>query len=110
MNKDEILAKSRKENKDRDLVKQDIQVRAGTIGSLTATALATVFFVLQSVLGGGFNFGLYAIIFAISGASFIVVARRMRTKRDIMWATLFSLGAVIFSMAHIYELISKYAG
>ncbi|MCQ4086612.1 DUF6442 family protein [Saccharibacillus sp. JS10] len=110
MNKDEILAKSRKEHKNRDLVKQDIQIRAGHIGSLTAIGLATVFFVLQAVLGGGLNFGFYALLFAISGTSWIILAWKLRQKKDIVFAVLFSLAGIGFSIIYIYQLISEYMG
>lgn len=110
MNKDEILSKSRKENKDRDLHKREVQINAGNVGSIAAIFLATIFFVTQSLVGGGLNFGLYAIIFSVSAASFVVTALRMKQRRDIVLAILYTLATVILSYIHISKLITTYIG
>ncbi|MBP1989536.1 DUF6442 family protein [Paenibacillus eucommiae] len=109
INKDEILSKSRKENKDKDLFKIEVQINAGNVGSITAIILATIFFVTQSLLGDGFDFGLYAIIFSISAAGFIVKAIRMKRRRDIVLSIIYTLVTLILSVAHIFKLITTYA-
>jgi len=106
INKDEILAKSRKENKDKDLFKIEVQVNAGYVGSITAILLATVFFVTQILLGGGFDFGLYAIIFSVPAAGFIVKAIRLKRKRDIVLSVIYTLATLILSVAHFSKLIT----
>jgi hypothetical protein len=104
INKEEILSRSRKENKDQDLYKIEIQVQAGNIGSLTATILATFFFVTEALIGNGFDFGLYAIIISVSAASFIFKAIRLKHRREIILATVFTLATLILSVAHIIKL------
>ncbi|GGG69500.1 DUF6442 family protein [Paenibacillus radicis (ex Gao et al. 2016)] len=108
INKEEILSKSRKENKDRDLFKIEVQVSAGNIGSFAATLLATLFFVTQSVIGDGFDFGLYAIILSISAAGFIFKAIRLKRRRDIVLSIIYTLATLILSVVHIYKLIATY--
>lgn len=110
INRDEILSKSRKENKDKDLFKIEVQIQAGNIGSLTAIILATIFFVTQVLIGEGFDFGLYAIIVSISAAGFIFKAIRMKHKRDIILATVYTLATLILSVAHIIKLTIGHAG
>ncbi|REK74467.1 DUF6442 family protein [Paenibacillus paeoniae] len=109
INRDEILAKSRKENKDKDLFKIEVQINAGNVGSIAATILATILFVTQSLLGGGMDFGLYAIIFSIPAAGFIVKAIRMKRKRDWVLSIIYTLATLILSVAHIYQLITANA-
>ncbi len=109
INKEEILAKSRKENKDKDLFKIEVQVNAGNVGAIAGVILATVFFVTQSLLGDGLDFGLYAIIFSIPAAGFIVKAIRMKRKRDIVLSIIYTLATLILSVAHIFNLITNYA-
>jgi hypothetical protein len=106
INKEEILSRSRKENKDQDLYKIEVQVQAGNIGSLTAALLATLFFVTEALIGNGFNFGLYAIIISVSAASFIFKAIRLKHKREIIMATIFTLATLILSVAHIIKLMT----
>lgn len=103
MNREEILSRSRKENKDRDLYKNEVQIQAGNIGSLTATFLATFFFVTEAWIGQGFDFGLYAIIISVSAASSIFKAIRLKRGRDIIWATVYTLATLILSIVHIIK-------
>ncbi|WP_425436552.1 DUF6442 family protein [Paenibacillus herberti] len=107
INKDEILSKSRKENKNKDLYDIEVQTSAGNIGSITAILLATIFFVTQSLVGDGLDFGLYAIIFSVSAAGFIFKAIRMKRRRDIVLSILYTLATLTFSVIHIVKLIEN---
>ncbi|WP_430522302.1 DUF6442 family protein [Paenibacillus brevis] len=104
MNREEILSRSRKENKEQDLYKIEVQVQAGNIGSQTATLLATFFFVTEALIGKGFDFGLYAIILSVFAASFIFKAIRLKYRKEIILATVFTLATLILSTAHIITL------
>lgn len=108
INKDEILSKSRKENKDKDLYKIEVEIQAGNIGSITAILLGTILFVTQILIGDGFDFGLYAVIFSVSAAGFIFKAIRMKRKRDIILSTVYTLATLILSIAHIIKLINTH--
>jgi hypothetical protein len=103
------LSKSRKENKNKDLFEKEVQINAGHIGSISAIILATIFFVTQILLGGGLNFGLYAIIFVVSAAGFIVKAIRMKRRRDIVISIIYTLVTLGLSVVHILKLITTYA-
>lgn len=104
MNKEDILAKSRKENKDKDLYEAEVNSNAATIGSITATVLATVFFVVQHLLGGGWNLALYAVIVGIGATTFVTKAIFLKRKMDIILAIIFSLATLMLSIIHIYGL------
>ena len=55
MEKEEILEKSRKENKNRDIFEKEVLKEGGNIGGIAAGILATLFFILQIAAGGGIN-------------------------------------------------------
>ncbi|NGZ74207.1 DUF6442 family protein [Saccharibacillus alkalitolerans] len=110
INKEEVLLKSRQENKNRDLFKREAEITAGFAGSITAILLATIFFVTQTLLGDGFDFALYAVIFSVPAAGFIVKAIRMKRKRDIVLSIIYTLSAIILSVFHFVNLIGIYGG
>ena len=56
MDKNEILAKSRKENKNQDVYEKEVMKDGWSFGAAVATILATVLFVIQILLGEGMNF------------------------------------------------------
>ncbi|WMJ88098.1 DUF6442 family protein [Anaerocolumna sp. MB42-C2] len=109
MNKDEILSKSRKENRDKDLFEREVLVISGNVGGIVATLLATIFFVMQRLVGDEFDYGLYAVIVSVSAGGFILKAIRMKRKRDIVLALIYTLATFVLSFVHIYGLLRTYS-
>lgn len=101
MEKDQILEKSRKENKNRDIYEKEILKEGRNIGAATAGILATVFFVIQILTGGGINYGLYAVVFSIPAAAFTVKAFRMKKSMKYLWRS-FILFLFSFSLLPIF--------
>lgn len=106
MNKEEILAKSRKENKDQDIYEKEVLKLGGNAGAVTAAILATIFFVVQILVGGGMNYGLYAIVFSVSATGFTVKAIKLKRKHEIVVAIMYIILTLLSSTAHIYNLIT----
>lgn len=106
MTREEILEKSRAENRDQDIYEKEVLKVAGNAGAMAAVILATVFFVLQIFTGGGINCALYAIVFIIWAMTFTVKAIRLRRRHEIMIAILHWCFAIALSTAHIYQLIT----
>ena len=106
-NREEILARSRSENKGKDLFEMEVQAKAGIWGACAAAVLAALFFTVQIVVGGGTNFGLFAIVFSTNAIGYTIKAIRMKRKNDITFATIHTIATLLFSIVHIYELISS---
>lgn len=106
MNKDDILSRSRSENKDRDLYALEVDAHAGSVSAFAALALATVFFVAQQISGHGWNFGLYAIVFSVGAARFVYLAIRMKRRRDVVLAVIYALATLALSAIHMVQLLS----
>ncbi|WP_020618866.1 DUF6442 family protein [Paenibacillus daejeonensis] len=105
INKEEILSRSRLENKNKDLYSEEVKIQAGSFGSLVASLLATVLFVTQVVIGDEFDFGLYAVIFSVSASSFIYRIIRLKRRRDVILAVIYTLATLALSAAHIIQLL-----
>ena len=69
MNKDEILARSRAENKNRDIYKQEILTQASKNAVVVQMVVATIFFVMGVLAGKGINYGLWPLLPAQIGQS-----------------------------------------
>lgn len=105
MKKDEILEKSRKENKNQDLFEKEVSQKGGNMGALVAMILATIFYVIQIFVGGGTNYGLYAVVFSVPAAGYFVKAIKIKKKKDIILAIIYIIVTLFFSMIHINNLI-----
>ncbi len=64
MNKNEILARSRAENKNKDIYEQEILKQANSYAVIVLIVLATLFVAIQIFVGEGINYGLYALVFS----------------------------------------------
>lgn len=106
MNKEEILKKSRMENKNKDIYEMEVVKAGGTAGAIAAAILATIFFCVQIFVGGGMNYGLYATVFIIPAAAFTVKAVKLKRRHEILVAVFYWIAVAAFSAAHIYQLIS----
>lgn len=106
MNKEEILEKSRIENKNLDLFEREVSQKAGNLAVIIAAILATVFYVIQFFVGLGQNYGLYAVVFSIPATGYLVKALRMKNKKDIVAAAVFIIVTLFFSVTHVSHLIT----
>lgn len=106
MEKNEILEKSRLENKSEDLYEKEVLIEGGNIGAIAAFILATIFFCIQIFLGKGMNYGLYAVAFVILSARFTVKAVKLKRKHEILVATLYWIVTLMFSIAFVYDLVT----
>lgn len=106
MDKEEILAKSRAENKNKDIYEQEIIKQAGEVSFAASALLAVVFLMAQIMVGGGPNFGMWAIVFSGWTATFWVKWRKLRRPHELTMALLYTALVLFFSALHIYALIS----
>ncbi|MGN1249700.1 MAG: DUF6442 family protein [Candidatus Spyradocola sp.] len=106
MQKEEILEKSRRENKNQDPYEKQVITAGGNAGAIAAAVLATVFFVAQILTGGGINYGLYAVVFVIPATGFTVKAIRLRRRHEIVVAVIYWVAVLLFSAAHLYQLFT----
>lgn len=104
MNRNEILEKSRKENRNKDIYELEIIKQAGSISSLTAALLCAILFIAEILLGRGINYGLWSIFLAAEAATFTYKAVKLKKKHEILVAVLYCLMVVLLVFAHIYNL------
>lgn len=106
MKKEEILAKSKEENRRRDPFKMEIQSKAERLSGLGALALATILFVIESISGNGFNYALYAVTCSFGTISWIVKAIYLKEKKYIILSVIFLIVTLAFTVIHITNLLS----
>lgn len=106
MERDEILEKSRDEFHDRDVFENQVLQQAGNVGAAAAVILSTVLFIVQICVGGGINYGLYAVVFTIFAGTFVVKAVKLKRRHEIGLAVLYSCFALALTAAQLYELLS----
>ena len=106
MNKEEILERSRKENKNQDVFEKDIIIKSNRYACIASAILATLFLVVQIFTGGGINYGLYAVVFSMPMAGFWFKYLMLHKKHELLVAICYTAGVFLFAAAHIDNLVS----
>lgn len=110
MDREDILRKSRDEHQNKDVFEKEVVKEGGNAGACAAGLLATLFFILQIAAGAGMDYGLYAVVFSIPAAAFLVKAVRLKRRHEIALAVVYSVFVLSLSGAHIFTLFQAAAG
>lgn len=107
MNKDEILAKSRAENKNKDVYEQEVLKQASRSAVVVQMVLATIFFVTQIFVDKGINWGLWALVFSTSMTINWVKYIKLRHRQELITAIVYTVFVSVMSGYYIYNLITS---
>lgn len=106
MNREEILQKSRKENKGADLYENDLLREGGNVAFAIVTILCIVFTFIQDFLDIEMIKGFWALMFTLPASGYMVRAFRTKDKWDLIRA-LAGWGAVIlWSVLYIKDMLA----
>lgn len=100
MNREEVLAKSRKENEGIDEFEKEVLREGRSAGAAAAAVVAFLLFIVQICLDKGQNYGLYAVLVTM----FSVKAVKLKRKHEIVLAAFYTLFALLLAAAHIWQL------
>ncbi len=105
MDKEEILAKSRAENKNKDVYEREVLKQASKSAVVVQMSLATLFFVAQIFAGKGINWGLWALVFSANMTVNWVKYMRLHRKYELLIAIAYTILVSVMSGYYIYGLI-----
>ena len=109
MNKEDILEMSRKEHEKQDPLEQEVSQKGGNRAAVVAALLATVFYVIQILVGLGENNGLYAVALSVPATGYLIRALQLKKKSDWVLAIILILLVLFFSATHVHQLITTSA-
>ena len=101
MNKEEILEKSRRENRNQDMVENEVLRDAAKYSTIFSYIAACLFCAYDVLLGKGIHYGFYVIIFGCNAVQFITKAIHLKRRHEIFFAVFFSLLTLIFLAVYI---------
>lgn len=105
MNKEEILEKSRSENKNKDLYELEVDMKSKKYGAYLAVIIIIIFYLLELSTVGAINHRLMSILFAFGFAQSSIRAYHFKNKMDIINAVLAGLLTISHTIAHIFNLM-----
>ena len=104
MNKEEILAASRKENKNKDIAEAEYLKQASRVAYTTGCLLCCLVCALQWVCTNTINWGCWVVNFSILGTVFLVKSIKMRKRHEILVTVLYYGLCVFFAIGFAMSL------
>lgn len=100
MNREEILAKSRKDYEKNDEYLLDALTKAGKISSQVGLVVTAIIVAGDQFVFNTYNYGAQAIYFAIMGTMDIVRYKYIKEKKNLVLGMFFAIGSVLSLVAH----------
>ena len=104
MNKDEILERSRRENRGMDERERDALVRAGRAAGGVGGAVCSVVLILEAIFAERISFAVCAVYLSITGTSLLVKFLRLRRVHELIFGLLELALAATFLVIYILQL------
>lgn len=106
MNKDEILKKSRAEDKNHDVYDLEVTNKGMVWGNLAACIMAIVIFIIQLIWGRELDYGLFSVLYSSFAVTHWYKWGRMKGKHELAVAVMYTLCVVIFTAVFLRRLFS----
>ncbi len=106
MNKEEILAKSRQENKEKDLVAIETGLKADRFGMWMGIIANAILFITEIIICGTYNLGLWVILLAMNAGIYLYNGIKLKRKGIIIAGVIWAVLAVAFIGTAISNLFT----
>ncbi len=104
MNREEILAKSKQENRGQDVANLEISMYSIQFGWIVAICLLAVVAVLDAILFKRMDNGIFFAVMASSSSVFFVKYLKLRKRHELVIAIVYAVAAIAFLIAWIMQL------
>jgi len=104
MNKEEILAKSKQENRGQDIANLEISKTSMQFGWVTAVCLLALVAVVEAIVYERMNAGIFFAIMAGCSAIFLNKYLKIHKRHELYIAIVYIIAAIAFFIAWILQL------
>ncbi|MBQ8780126.1 MAG: hypothetical protein IJZ72_00425 [Oscillospiraceae bacterium] len=106
MNKEEILAKSRMENKDKDIADLEADKKASSFALIFGAIAAGILYCVQLFTGNGVNYSVWTTIVIITSALYWHKYHSLKKKEDLTCGILWTITSIIVLTMTISSFIN----
>ena len=104
MNKEEILAKSKQENRGQDIANLEVSKASMLFGWITAVCLLSLVAVVEALVCSRMNSGIFFGVMAGCSAIFINKYLKLRKRHELYIAIVYVIAAIAFFVTWILQL------
>lgn len=103
MDKEEILAKSRKENRDRDFVEEEAVHKAYSFAFSVGMLVCGLISVLNAIFRDSVAFSVWIIMWAMWSCMFLVKYQRLHKRHELLFGLLYAGLSVFFFVLYLHR-------
>lgn len=107
MNKEEILAKSREENKDVDLVEIEVNKKSEGFASLVSAIVCFALYAAELIICGEKNYSLWSILTAAFAANYLYKGIKLKDKSKLIFGVLWTITSVLTIVTAVIVLLKR---
>lgn len=104
MNKDEILAASRREHKSQDIVEVEYLKQASRVAYIVGCLVCCLICMLQWAFTNTINWGCWVVNYSILGTIFLVKAIKMKKRHEVIMTILYYAICAFFVVGFIMSM------
>jgi uncharacterized membrane protein HdeD (DUF308 family) len=104
MNKEEILKRSRQENKNKDLAEMQLQKNAYALACGIMSILAGIFMLVEALADKGLNLSYFALILTVYASVSWYKYAIKRQRNDLLLSLLYTIAAALCTLSYLISL------
>ena len=108
MDKDEILAKSRKENKDRDFVELEILNKANSTALSVSLTICALISVLHAIFQDSVDYAVWTVQFGMLSTIMLVKFSKLRRRHELLVGLLYAGFGVFFFVFYLRDTLGVF--
>ena len=108
MDKDEILARSRKENKDRDFVEAEALAKANSIALSVGIMICGLLSLLHVIFLETVDYSVWTVYFSVLATVMLVKYVKLRRRHELVIGLLYAAFCVIFFVFYLQDLLGVF--
>ena len=105
MDRDEILERSRKENKDRDFVEAEVMATANSFALSVSAIVCGVLSALHAIFADTPDFSVWTVFFSMLATTMLIKYAKLRRRHELIIGLLYLGFCVFFFVLYLYKLL-----
>lgn len=108
MDKDEILAKSREENQNKDLAEAEVKAQVSTIALKVGVCICFILTFLHQTYRGSYDYGVWIVYIGIFAATCLGRYAKLRQRRDLVCGLLCIPCGIFFFVLYLRRVLGVF--
>ncbi len=108
MDKEEILARSRKENHNRDFVESEALAKANAVALGIGVLVCGLLSVLHAIFRDSVDYGVWTVMFAVMAATMLVKFSKLRKRHELLLGLGYLCLSVFFFAFYLRDVLGVF--